>query len=158
MTITQISVSTMLIALSTMFTAQIVKLITYSIRDKKINLSALSTTGGMPSSHAAFAWSAVFAYLYFNNWNFDMFVTFSIVFSLIITYDAKGIRLQASKHAIHINEINERLNRLEGVEKYNKALKESLGHTSFEVLIGIIMGASFGILGAMFVLHGIYGQ
>jgi len=145
----QIAVATLTIALITMISAQLFKVIIYSIRDKKFSISSLGTTGGMPSSHAAFAWATVFSYLYLCKFHFDMFVTIAIVFSLIVTYDAKGIRLQASKHARHINEINERLNRLEGVNKYNKPLKELLGHNSLEVLIGIVLGITFGILGGM---------
>ena len=47
------TVQTIIISLCAMIFCQLIKLITFSIKEKKLYVKALFTTGGMPSSHTA---------------------------------------------------------------------------------------------------------
>lgn len=70
----------------------------------------------------------------------------SLVFSLIVMYDAAGIRRAAGKHAGLINTLLDKFATKIGEKIHDEKLKELLGHTPFEVLIG----AALGILVAFF--------
>ena len=63
----------------------------------------------------------------------------SLGFSLIIMYDAAGVRRAAGKTAASLNRIMEDFYKHE-VHNVGPKLKELLGHTPFEVIVGAILG------------------
>ena len=65
--------------------------------------------------------------------------------SMIVIYDAAGVRRQAGIHAERINMILREIFRGRPVQEQD--LKEMLGHTPIEVLGGVIVG----VLCALFV-------
>ncbi len=83
--------------------------------------------GGMPSSHSALV-SSLTTLIYLN-YGLSIYFSISFIFSLIVIYDARGIRYESGKQAKVLNSIA------------NTNLRESLGHNSLEVLVGIILGS-----------------
>ena len=134
------------------FIAQFYKVIASTIVNKKLEISRLWDTGGMPSSHSSTVscLTACIAVKY--GIKSDMFAV-TIIFAGIVMYDAAGIRRAAGKQAGVLNNFVEKLTLLIGEERYVKyfgeekreKLKELLGHTPIEVLVGSILGIIVGL-------------
>jgi len=116
--------------------AQILKLIINYINYKKIDFRVLFSTGGMPSSHSASVMSLSMAVGFEEGFKSNLFAI-CLFFSFIVMYDAAGIRRAAGKQAEILNKIIEDLY---AGRKTDERLKELLGHTPIEVLIGAIWG------------------
>lgn len=134
------------------FIAQFYKVIASTIVNKKLEISRLWDTGGMPSSHSSTVscLTACIAVKY--GIKSDIFAV-TIIFAGIVMYDAAGIRRAAGKQAGVLNNFVEKLTLLIGEERYVKyfgeekreKLKELLGHTPIEVLVGSILGIIVGL-------------
>lgn len=90
----------------------------------------------MPSSHSAFVTSLGTAIGLTEGFHSTLFAL-SAAFALIVMYDASGVRRAAGKQAKVLNTIIEDLRMR---ELHPERLRELLGHTPFEVLIGAILG------------------
>jgi uncharacterized protein len=116
--------------------AQILKLIINYINHKKLDFRILFSTGGMPSSHSASVMSLSMAVGFEEGFKSNLFAI-CLFFSFIVMYDAAGIRRAAGKQAEILNKIIEDLY---AGKRADEKLKELLGHTPIEVLIGAIWG------------------
>ncbi|MBQ9448799.1 MAG: divergent PAP2 family protein [Acholeplasmatales bacterium] len=157
--VTSRAMQVLLISVISMLTAQILKVIFYSIKDKRPRFELFISTGGFPSSHTAFC-IALDISLGMIQWytenKLDWSFTVAVVFSAIVIHDATGVRLEASKHAKILNRIAENLTEEEKKELgYGKKghLKEMLGHRTREVLGGAVVGTIIGMIGALLVIR-----
>jgi acid phosphatase family membrane protein YuiD len=113
--------------------AQAVKTIVLAARHERLSLrSAITSLGGMPSSHAAFV-TALFSSVYIAEGISTSFVI-ALAFGLVTLRDAVGIRLAASNQAKILNEM------LATARSNYRPLPESLGHKPAEVFAGIVTG------------------
>lgn len=132
------------------FFAQVIKFILFTLKTRRINFKIFTTTGGMPSSHSAgvMGLSTMVGILR----GFDS-IAFAIClgFSLIIMYDAAGLRRAAGKTAASLNRMMEDFYHHD-IQSVGGKLKELLGHTPFEVFVGAIFGIAFAYLYHWFVL------
>ena len=131
------------ITLFTGFFAQTLKFIIYWIKDKRPNFEWLFTTGGMPSSHSASVMclsTMVGIRAGFDSLLFGV----TLYFSLIIMYDAAGLRRAAGEQAKIINTLIKEFGEGKGIA--NTKLKELLGHTPKEVITGALLGILIGVL------------
>jgi hypothetical protein len=137
-----ITASPLFQALACGFLVQISKVLTFLMREKKINVRRFVETGGMPSSHAASV--AALSTCVGLQEGFDS-ILFGVVtfFSLIVMYDAAGLRRAAGRQASLLNRILHEHIQLPGPP--HDRLRELLGHTPFEVLVGAIIGILFSI-------------
>ena len=121
--------------------AQIIKVPLDYLFTRELNWHLLLSAGGMPSSHSALvaglAWAMGLEY------GFDS-AAFAIaaVFSMIVIYDATGVRRAAGEHARVINRMIEDL--ASGHPLKEEELKELLGHTPGQVLAGTLFGIIVG--------------
>ncbi len=135
------------------FIAQFYKVLTSIFRDKKLDIKRMWDTGGMPSSHSSTVSCLTTCIGIRYGISSDIFAI-AIIFSGIVMYDAAGIRRAAGKQAGVINHFVEKIPLLIGERQYKKyfdrekseKLKELLGHTPFEVLIGCILGIIVGLI------------
>ena len=97
-------------------------------RKNVFNISAMLSTGGMPSGHSALVASLATSIGIKYGPSNDLFVL-SLVFAAIVIYDAMNIRYQSGLHA-------QTLNNIKGEKKFN----ESLGHLPSETLVGSMVG------------------
>ena len=114
--------------------AQFFKIIFNFFSTGKIRFGIMFETGGMPSSHSSLitgATSGIGFQLGFDNPIFAL----AIAVSLIVMYDASGVRKAAGIQAAEINKLSKELN-----PKSQIKLKETLGHTKLEVIVGSILG------------------
>ncbi len=126
-----------IVAFVAWFIAQLIKVILTFIKDRKLDASRLIGSGGFPSSHTSFVMgmsTAVGLKLGFDS----LFYAISLTMSLVVMYDASGVRRAVGKQAEILNAIIEDLyaHKQIGDDK----LKELIGHTPFEVLAGALLG------------------
>ena len=123
--------------------AQTAKVIIYSVREHRLNLRVLAVTGGMPSSHSAIVMgmtTAVGKYAGINSAQFAI----ALIFSFVVMYDAAGLRRAAGRQAAILNRLVEDLVNMRGVQEAK--LRELLGHTPVEVLVGAVLGVAAGLI------------
>ncbi|MDX2273001.1 MAG: divergent PAP2 family protein [Cyanobacteriota bacterium] len=124
-------------ALLASLTAQLLKLLLVYGRSGRVDLRVLTQTGGMPSSHAALVSALALGVGIQEGWDSLLFAA-SVVFALIVMYDAAGIRQAAGKQARVLNRMMDQL--FEEDEFDEPYLKELLGHTPLQVVVGSLLG------------------
>ena len=127
----------LIIALTSWGLAQVIKIPLDYFRTGRWNWALLLSVGGMPSSHSALLTSSAHAIGLYYGFDNPLFAL-SVAVTMVVTYDAAGIRRQAGVHAQRINVIFDEL--LRGHPVKQKDLREVLGHTPLEVAGGILFG------------------
>ena len=122
---------------------QIWKFIWDMIVNKRINLRRLLGAGGMPSSHSAVVTSLATLIGYYEGLDSAIFAL-SVIFALVVMYDAAGVRRAAGKQARILNQILNTKN-MAGVTVHEKLI-ELLGHTPFEVAVGAVVGICYALI------------
>ena len=117
--------------------AQIIKWPLDFVRTRKWNWSLMLTTGGMPSSHSSLMTATTLAIGLYHGFANPLFAL-GVAITMIVTYDAAGVRQQAGIHAQRINVLFDEL--LKGHIFSEKDLREVIGHTPLEVAGGILLG------------------
>lgn len=134
----------LIIPIIVLLCTQGVKVIYFSIKEKKINLYKMLTTGGLPSSHSALVSSLATMMAILKGFDSLEFAICSIV-ALIVMYDATGVRRAAGEHARILNKILDENPQIQD-EKRGKKLVELLGHTKIEVYAGMVTGIILTLL------------
>ena len=117
--------------------AQIIKIPLDYLTTRRWNWALLFTTGGMPSSHSSLMTATTLAIGLYYGLDTPLFAL-GIALTMIVTYDAAGVRQQAGIHAQRINVLFNEL--LHGHMVDEKDLREVIGHTPLEVIGGILLG------------------
>ena len=117
--------------------AQVIKIPLDYLRTRRWNWALLLTTGGMPSSHSALMTATTLAIGLYYGLDSPAFAL-GVVITMIVTYDAAGVRQQAGIHAQRINVIVAEL--FKGHPINERDLRVVLGHTPLEVVGGILLG------------------
>ena len=117
--------------------AQIIKIPLDFLRTRRWNWALLLTTGGMLSSHSALMTSITLAIGLYYGFDHPTFAL-GVAITMIVTYDAAGVRQQAGIHAQRINLLFDEL--LRGHPINESDLREVIGHTPLEVVGGILLG------------------
>ena len=135
-----------LAALFAWMVAQILKVFTKFLFQKKWDFKRLAGSGGLPSSHSAFVMALstnIGRQTGFNSTQYAI----ALAMGLIIMYDAAGVRRAAGTQAKIINKLIDDVYH-QRPEFMKETLKELIGHTPFEVIagaaLGILIGGWFG--------------
>ncbi len=128
----------LVLAMVALSTAQIFKFSLTLVLERRVDFTRLTGMGGMPSSHAAAVSALSTAVGLDAGWTSTLFGAVAFV-SLLIIYDATGIRQAASTQARLLNKVVDDLKAHHTIR--GERLVESLGHTVAEVAIG----AAFGV-------------
>ncbi|HBB32844.1 MAG TPA: acid phosphatase [Cyanobacteria bacterium UBA8803] len=134
----------LLVALIACFVAQLLKLLVELTKDRKFNIRTLVNTGGMPSAHSALVAALATGVGQTVGWDSPEFAI-AVVFAVIVMYDAAGVRQAAGKQARILNQIIDELFQ-EGKQFNEERLKELLGHTPFQVIVGVVLGIAISYL------------
>jgi len=124
--------------------AQTAKVLVDFVKTGNLNIGLWASPGGMPSSHAAFV-SALATTVGIDQGFESALFAACVVFASVVMYDAAGVRRAASIQARIINQIVEDLFQLHSIRE--ERLRELLGHTPMEVVVGSIIGVAIGWLG-----------
>jgi len=120
--------------------SSLLKIPIFYILHRKVNIALAFGTGGMPSSHAATMTATTLAIGLFDGFDKPLFAL-AIAISMIIIYDAAGVRREAGYHAEALNRLVDEwfvLTKTPLVDQ--KRMKEMLGHTPIEVVGGVLTG------------------
>jgi len=132
-------------ALLAMILAQLSKVVLILLTEKRWAPERMTETGGMPSSHSATV--AALCTSCALHYGLDSpFFAVSLVFGIIVLYDATGIRRAAGRHAEILNELLEEFSHLFEEENRPQALKTLLGHSYPQVAVGSGMGIAMAFL------------
>ena len=124
--------------------AQTLKMVLFSILERRFYWRRLIDTGGLPSAHSAFVTGLASGVGISDGIQSSTFAI-AVVFAGIVMYDAVSLRREAGKHADILNELL-LLSVIQDAFKEREALKELLGHTPLEVLAGAALGIATGFV------------
>lgn len=126
----------LLVSVISWFVAQVLKLITHAIVYKELDFKRLLGDGGMPSAHTATVSSlAALAGIVYGLASFEFAI--AAVMTVVICRDAVGVRYETGKQAQILNEI---VQMIENPEIAEIKLKEFVGHTPLQVMMGAVLG------------------
>ena len=125
------------------FIAQVLKTIIHTFLTKDFNLERMYGSGGMPSSHSATVTALATASAFVYGAASSEFAI-SAILAIIVMYDARGVRRETGIQAKVLNDLIELLKDVHNeLMTMDEKLKEFVGHTPLQVVIGAILG--FGI-------------
>jgi acid phosphatase family membrane protein YuiD len=133
----------LVLALLTLLTAQTLKFLATLVLKRQVDFTRLTGMGGMPSSHAASVATLSTAVGIETGWRSPIFGAVAFI-SLLIIYDATGIRQAASSQARMLNQMLEDLKGQHSIR--GERLVESLGHTVVEVAVGVVYGVGMAAI------------
>lgn len=126
----------LLVAAIACLLAQFLKVFFNFVKNRQVNFHLMIEAGGMPSSHSALVTALATGIGQTVGWSSTEFALASI-FAAIVMYDATGVRRAAGDQARILNQIVELF---EDHQITEDRLKEILGHTPLQVLVGSIFG------------------
>ncbi|NJR49423.1 MAG: divergent PAP2 family protein [Leptolyngbyaceae cyanobacterium CSU_1_3] len=137
----------LLTALVACVIAQATKLVVELVVNRKVNLKVLVETGGMPSSHSALVAALATGVGQVSGWASSEFAI-ATIFAFIVMYDAAGVRRAAGKQAQILNQMIDEF--FQGEHQFaEERLKELLGHTPLQVIVGSILGVTISCLAGL---------
>jgi|TARA_B100001939_G_scaffold334745_1_gene336067 acid phosphatase family membrane protein YuiD len=122
--------------------AQLSKLLIELIQHRRWRPAVLIETGGMPSSHSALVTGTAACVGWTLGFDHPLFALAAMV-AFVVMYDASGIRRAAGFTAERVNALPAEL----WQESFEKPLKESLGHSRLQVLVGSLIGPAIALPG-----------
>lgn len=120
------------------FFAQALKVVFTYVLERKWDFSRFFGLGGMPSSHAAVV-CGLAAAVGISRGYYSAEFAIAFVLAGVVMTDAAGVRRAAGKQAAMLNKIVQDMI-ASGRGLSGETLKELLGHTPFEVLVGALLG------------------
>ena len=127
------------ISLTGWLVAQVLKTLLNGLLLGKFSLERMWGSGGMPSSHSATVCGlTTAAVIKYGVGSFEFAISF--VLSMIVMYDAIGVRRETGKQAKLLNSILMENPLKLSAEVLQERLKEYVGHTPLQVVAGAILG------------------
>ena len=125
--------------------AQVSKTIIYLIVNKKLRIERMFGGGGMPSSHSATVAGLTTATgMLYGGGSIEFAITFCI--SMIVMYDAMNVRMETGRQGKVLNDMLEIFQNMGKNITPEERLKELVGHTPTQVLVGCILGILVAII------------
>jgi len=119
--------------------AQILKMLVALFQGKGFDFRYLVSSGGMPSSHSAIvtALATTIGILQgFASVEFGI----AVILASIVLYDSAGVRQSVGQQSIVLNRIVREIRLRQPITKLEADLRELIGHTPFQVVIGGLLG------------------
>jgi len=125
--------------------AQVSKTIIYFIVNKEFRLERMCGGGGMPSSHSATVCALATATgMMFGGGSIEFAIT--LAFAIIVMYDAMNVRMETGRQGKVLNDMLEIFQNMGKNISPEERLKELVGHTPLQVLIGAATGIVIAVL------------
>jgi len=125
--------------------AQILKTLIALFQGKGLDFRYLFSSGGMPSSHSVIVTALATTAGMVEGFDSAVFGISAILASIVL-YDAAGVRQAVSQQAIVLNRIVREIRSREPLTKIEADLRELIGHTPFQVVVGASLGIIFAWL------------
>lgn len=121
--------------------AQLLKVIVILIRKRQLDLRYMVISGGMPSAHSTIVSALATSVALIQGFG-SMAFGITALLALIVMYDAAGVRQSVGKQSVVLNRIIQELRLHRPRTELERDLKEFIGHTSFQVLAGGLLGVT----------------
>lgn len=132
-------------AIAGWFIAQILKTIIHMWFSRKFVAERLVGSGGMPSSHSATVCAlATAAGIEYGGGSFQF--AMAAIFAIVVMYDAMGVRRETGIQAKVLNEMMEMFIKIGKEMSVEDKLKEFVGHTPLQVIIGALLGIMVAVV------------
>lgn len=126
------------------FLAQLIKVLLEAVLARRLNLRLFVSSGGMPSSHSALVVACTAAIGKLEGVQGGVFAL-SVIVAAVVMYDACNVRRSAGDTARLVNQILAHVEKLTA-EDFADDLREVMGHTPLQVLMGALLGLGVGLL------------
>ena len=126
------------------FLAQLIKVMLDLVLLGRLDVHRFFSSGGMPSSHSALAVACTAAIGKLTGVQGPLFAL-AVILSAVVMYDACNVRRSAGDTARLVNKLLEHMEQLTA-EDLADNLKEVMGHTPLQVLMGALLGLGVGLL------------
>ena len=123
--------------------AQMMKVLIAFYHTKALRLERFFDTGGMPSSHAALVTTLTIGVAVDSGITSPIF-SVVLIFSLYVVFEAAGLRQEVGKQARVLNELRDDYLVTRHLNK--SRLKELVGHTWGEVIVGFLLGLAVAVI------------
>ena len=135
----------LMIPFITWFGIQLFKVIWEFATTKKLNIKRLWGSGGMPSAHSAVA-ASITTMIGRSQGITSPIFAISFAFTMVVLYDACGVRYETGKQAHVLNEIMSNPDFELSKLNFNVKLEELVGHTPVQVFVGAFIGVIVGLI------------
>lgn len=127
------------------FVAQVIKTAIDAYFNKGINWERMTGSGGIPSSHSSTVVSLAIATGISYGVDSTLFAI-ALIFAIVVMYDATGVRRETGKQAVILNRLLLDNPFSWTGKEFEKKLKEYVGHSPFQVLMGAILGILIAVI------------
>lgn len=125
--------------------AQVLKTMIYTIINKQFVAERMVGGGGMPSSHSSTVCAlAVATGMEYGGGSFEFAI--AAMLAIIVMYDAMGVRRETGIQGRVLNEMLEIFTNMGKEISAEAKLKELVGHTPLQVLMGAILGILIALI------------
>lgn len=135
----------LIIAITAWIIAGVLKVLIDLWINKKLDWRRIVGSGGMPSQHTATVVSLAIATGTYAGLQSSSFAI-AVILAVVVMHDATGVRLETGKQAKVLNKMMENPIFANSGEEFERRLKEYVGHTPFQVLVGAIVGIIVSIV------------
>lgn len=131
-------------ALLAWFLAQLIKVVLEAVLARRLDVRLFVSSGGMPSSHSALVVACTAAIGKLHGIQGSAFAL-AVILSAVVMYDACNVRRSAGDTARLVNQLLAHVEKLTA-EDFADDLREVMGHTPLQVLMGALLGLGVGLL------------
>ncbi|TET25222.1 MAG: divergent PAP2 family protein [Dehalococcoidia bacterium] len=129
----------LVIPISAWALSQILKVFVSTVRRRRLDLWILARGGGMPSSHTALVCALATVVAITQGFG-SVFFAITVILAMVVMYDAAGVRQAVGRQSFILNRIVKELMDKRPRGEVERDLREFIGHTPFQVIIGAALG------------------
>jgi acid phosphatase family membrane protein YuiD len=133
-----------IVAFSAWLLAQLIKLVINYVQTRRVDFHFLVSSGNMPSAHCALV-SSLATTIGISEGLDSVIFAISGVLAMIVIYDAATVRHTVGQQSTILNRILDDFFRPD--DPIQKRMREFIGHTRLEVIVGVLLGILAGWLG-----------
>ena len=119
--------------------SQLSKVVIVLVREKRLDWGFLIRSGGMPSSHTGLVCSLATVTGMMQGFDSIAFAITAIL-AMVVMYDATNVRQAVGQQSVILNRIVRELREKRPRDEVERDLREFIGHTPFQVIIGALLG------------------
>ncbi|GAJ06059.1 unnamed protein product [marine sediment metagenome] len=119
--------------------AQLLKVLIILVQEKRLDLRSFVISGGMPSAHSALV-GALATSVAMTQGVESVAFGIAAVLALVVIYDAAGVRQSVGQQSVVLNRIVRELRFRRPIAELERDLREFIGHTPFQVIVGAALG------------------
>jgi hypothetical protein len=132
--------------------AQLLKVVIILVREHRLDLRYFVASGSMPSAHSATVCALATAVAITQGLDSIAFAI-TVILAVVVMYDAAGVRQSVSKQSIILDRIVKELRGEYSKDGVERNLRELVGHTSFQVIVGAALGILIAWLPVLFAYY-----